>query len=203
MRDTRILIVEDEPLIAEDIRDYLEKLDYRIIGVANSGEEALDMLANRQVDLALLDIYIEGTIDGIEVAEVINKTYKIPFLFLTSLSDSHTIERAKHTYPYGYIVKPFDERDLSTNIEMAKFKHANEKNTLIPSLDRINLSLKHPLSEKEYQIALDISQGLINREMAEKHFISINTVKTHIKHLYVKLDVNNRASLIRKISGSI
>jgi len=101
---SNILIVEDEPIIAKDIQSYIVNLNYNVIG-----KMALDILHARQVDLVLLDIHIGGSRDGIDIAEIINEKYDIPFIYLTSFSDETTLDRAKTTKPYGYIVKPFDD----------------------------------------------------------------------------------------------
>lgn len=200
MTNIKVLIVEDETLVAEDIAANLRNINFEVAGIAYSSEKALDMLALRHPDAVLLDINIRGTKDGIELAEIINDKYKIPFIYLTSYSDKTTIERAKVTMPYGYIVKPFDERDLLTSLEMAVYRHAQVNKNEPPKLEKINTQLLTPITKKEYEIALDITQGLTNKQMVEKHFVSINTIKSHIKNLYVKLEVHHRTALIHKFN---
>ena len=120
MRDKiRILLVEDEPIISDDLTLTLEEMGYAVLGNALSGEEAIDFLKKNKVDLALIDIMLEGDLDGVMVAQFINENIKIPFLYLTSLSDKVTIERVKHTSPSGYLLKPIDEKELAVNIELA------------------------------------------------------------------------------------
>jgi len=199
MSEVRVLIVEDEPLIAEDISDFLEDIDFKSAGIAYDSETAFDMLLSRNPDIALLDITIEGSKNGIQVAEVIREKYKIPFIFLTSHSDKETLDRAKKTLPYGYIVKPFNEKDLLSSLEMALFRHANENNNSLPQVNSINKSIPTPLTEKEYVCLSQIFQGATNKQMAEKQFVSINTIKTHIKNLFLKLDVPNRTTAIQKV----
>lgn len=120
---TSVLIVEDEPLIAEDISQTLSQLGYNIVGCCDSGEEAISLLHNVVPALALLDIKIKGSIDGISLAHEINKKFFFPFIFLTSYYDQKTLDRAKVTSPSGYIVKPFDENDLKISIEIALNKN--------------------------------------------------------------------------------
>ncbi len=199
MSEVRVLIVEDEPIIAEDISDFLENIDFKSAGIAYDSETAFDMLLNRNPDIALLDITIEGSRNGIEVAQVIRDKYKIPFIFLTSHSDKETLDQAKKTLPYGYIVKPFNEKDLLSSLEMALFRHANENNNSIPKLEQINKSIATPLTEKEYVCLSQIFEGATNKQMAEKQFVSINTIKTHIKNLFLKLDVPNRTTAVQKV----
>jgi len=123
----KILIVEDEPIIASDIEMTLEDLGYEVTGIADSAEEALEFLANELPDLVLLDIQLEGDTDGIMLAEDIKKMYQIPFVFLTSNADNLTINRVKRTEPAGFIVKPFSDRDLQSNIEIALFSNKEEE----------------------------------------------------------------------------
>ena len=200
MTNIKVLIVEDEALVAEDIAANLRDINFEVVGIAYNSEKALDMLATRHPDAVLLDINIRGSMDGIQLAEIINAKYKLPFIYLTSYSDKATIERAKVTMPYGYIVKPFDERDLLTSLEMAVYRHAQFNRNEPPGLDKINEKLLTPITKKEYEIALDITQGLTNKQMGEKHYVSVNTIKSHIKNLYVKLEVHHRTALINKFN---
>lgn len=110
-----ILIVEDERLIANDIARMLKKNAYSVIGIADNAESALDLIGEHKPDLCILDINIKGKIDGIELAAKLD----IPFVYLTAYYDQSTVDRAKKTNPGAYIVKPFNERDLLVNIELA------------------------------------------------------------------------------------
>ena len=198
MSDINVLIVEDEPLIAEDIRLFLGNIDYSIAGVAYDSTKALDLLATRNPDAVLLDITIRGDMDGIEIGEIIRKNYKIPFIYLTSHSDSNTIERAKKTFPDGYLLKPFDERDLLTSLEMAVYRHAQQNDQQAPDLNSVNEHIATPLTNKEYELLCAINAGMTNQQMADKFFISINTVKYHLKNLFLKMDVPSRTAAIVK-----
>ncbi|MEQ9405449.1 MAG: response regulator [Cyclobacteriaceae bacterium] len=120
-----ILIVEDEPLIADDIAMILEKNQYIISGIVDCGEDAIDAIKAEKPDLALLDINIEGEMDGVQLAHHINMEFQIPFVFLTSYYDRNTIQRVKATNPAGYIVKPYSEADLVVNLELAVLKTPN------------------------------------------------------------------------------
>jgi PAS domain S-box-containing protein len=123
----RILIVEDERLVAEDILSTLEDLGYAVTTVVSSGEEAVTAVAREKPDLVLLDIVLKGELSGIEVAEHIRSHYKIPVVYLTAYADAPTLEKAKVTEPYGYILKPFEDRELHTAIEIALYKSRAEK----------------------------------------------------------------------------
>ncbi len=119
MSPPKILIVEDETIIALDIKRTLSNLGYAVPAVISSAEKALDKIAEIQPDLVLMDIMLKGSMDGVEAADRLRKQHQIPVVYLTAHTDSKTLERAKETQPFGYIVKPFEERDVHTTVEMA------------------------------------------------------------------------------------
>jgi len=119
----RVLIVEDEALIADDLRRTLSKLGYEALEPAASGEAAVRAAREERPDLVLMDIRLAGVMDGIEAAREIRRRFDLPIVFLTSHSDDATVARAKGVEPYGYVLKPFAERELSTTIEIALHKH--------------------------------------------------------------------------------
>jgi PAS domain S-box-containing protein len=127
MPKIKILVVEDESLVAKDIQNMLRGLGYEVLGVLSSGEEAIASLGRSEPDLVLMDIVLKGEIDGIVAAERIWETYGIPVIYLTAYADETTLARAKVTEPFGYILKPFDERELQTTIEMAFYKAKMDK----------------------------------------------------------------------------
>jgi len=127
MTKAKILIVEDELIAAANIARNLQKLGYEITAKVNSGEKALVQVAENPPDLVLMDIQLRGKIDGIEAAAQIRSQYQIPVVYITAYADGPTIERAKLTQPYGYLIKPFKPRDVSTTIEMALYKYESEK----------------------------------------------------------------------------
>ena len=126
MTKYRIIIAEDEGIIAEDIRRRLNSLGYDVVSVVSSAEKALSDTEKLCPDLVLMDIVMKGKMDGIEAADKIH-ALDIPVIFLTAYADQKTFERAKLSAPYGYIVKPFDERLMNITIDMALFKHNTEK----------------------------------------------------------------------------
>jgi PAS domain S-box-containing protein len=123
----RILIVEDELLIAKGIQRCLRTYNYPDTHIALNGEKALDRVSDIQPNIILMDIMLKGDMDGIQTAKEIRSQYDIPVIYLTSYSDKTTIERAKQTEPYGYILKPFDEKELISSIEIAIHKHQIER----------------------------------------------------------------------------
>jgi class 3 adenylate cyclase len=126
-RPCRILIAEDEFIIATDIAKILERLSYKVIGTCRNGKEVVDKAVELKPDLILMDVMLEGKTSGIEAAEEIMSSNDIPVIYLTAFADSATLEKAKLTEPFGYILKPFDSRTLHTSIEMALYKHEINK----------------------------------------------------------------------------
>jgi DNA-binding LytR/AlgR family response regulator len=141
----KILIVEDELIIAEDMQNMLTKMGYEVVGNAMDAEEALEILATETPDLMLLDINLGGKKDGIDLANEINEKYQVPFIFTTSHTDSATVQRAKITKPINYLVKPFKAEQLYTAIEIAMINLAkNEEPNLekeTPKIDAISAPL--------------------------------------------------------------
>ena len=199
MSKIKILIVEDEPLIAEDIKECLEKMDYDVIAIAYDMSDALKVLETNPPDFALLDINLGGNTDGITIAEKINEKYNIPFIYLTSYSSKNILSQVKHTLPMGYVVKPFDEADLFSSIEIALFNYKKIVKPNAMTLELINQNIVDKLTKKEFEILVCLYHGCSNQIMAEKNFVSINTIKTHVSKIYEKLDTHSRSETIVKI----
>lgn len=142
---SKLLIVEDEVIVAMDIAAKLEKAGYEVSGFVSNAKDCLEKLKGYSIDLILLDINIEGDTDGIELAKLINGYYKVPFIFLTSYYDKNTIARAKETSPKAYLIKPFNVEELVANVEMALFKSAPTSNNSDPSPDKFFVRQDHQL----------------------------------------------------------
>lgn len=127
MAAEKIIVVEDERVVARDIEKRLKKLGYVVPASVASGEEAIEQVAELRPDLVLMDIRLKGQMDGIEAAEHIRTDFDIPVVYLTAYADESTLQRAKVTEPFGYVVKPFDERDLQVAIEIALRRRLSEK----------------------------------------------------------------------------
>lgn len=123
----RILIVEDEALVAEDIKDILEELGYNVPAILDSGEQAVVKAGEFKPSLVLMDIRLKGKIDGVQAAQQIWNRFKIPVIYLTANSDKHTLTRAKETAPFGYVTKPFREKELHTAVEIGLHRYRLEK----------------------------------------------------------------------------
>lgn len=131
-KPVRILLVEDEFITLATLSQTLNQLNYKVIGTAKTGDNAIAILEEGQVDLAILDINIQGDKDGIYLANLIQEKYHIPFIFLTAFGDKFTVKRAIATEPYGYLLKPFNNLDVYAAIEVALKNFAIQKKA-VPS----------------------------------------------------------------------
>jgi PAS domain S-box-containing protein len=127
MTKTTILLVEDEAIVAADLASKLKQFGYEIVGTTGSGEEAIELARCLLPRLVLMDIRLKGPLDGIAAAEAIRRQQDVPVIYLTAHSDAATLDRAKLSDPFGFILKPFEERELSTTIEMALYKHQSDR----------------------------------------------------------------------------
>ncbi len=164
MSKGQILIVEDEGITALHIRNTLEGLGYDVVGISSYGEDAINKAAEVRPDLVLMDIILKGIVDGIDAAEKIRSILNIPVIYLTAHADEGTLQRAKLTEPFGYIVKPFSERDLSISIEFALYRSRMEA-------DR-------------HRLISQLRENLSEREAAEERISALNEqMKRHIDEL--------------------
>jgi DNA-binding NarL/FixJ family response regulator len=170
MSELKILIVEDEPVIAENIAMYLNNYDFTVSAIAYDDEEAITQLKINTPDAVILDINLEGFVNGIQIADHINKNYQLPFLFLTSYADKETLEQAKTVEPWGYIVKPFNEKTLLASLEIAISNYAQRSNQQVPALNlaKINRHLINHLSEREFEVLQLIYAGKTNQQIASE-----------------------------------
>jgi two-component system, response regulator PdtaR len=139
MNKYKILIVDDEILVAKSLEIMLKGAGYIVSGIVVSGQEAILKAKKLKPDLVLMDITLKGEIDGIQTAEYIQKNFKLPIIFLTAHNDKKTVERAKLTQPFGYITKPFDETKLLISIEMSIYKaqRDNEREQLLSEKEKL------------------------------------------------------------------
>ncbi|HVL46985.1 MAG TPA: response regulator [Candidatus Thermoplasmatota archaeon] len=122
----RVLVVEDEGLIAQDLAHTLTRIGYEVTGIVDTGPDAIAAATENKPDVILMDIRLKGPMDGIEAAGEIHRGHDVPVVFLTAHSDAATLERAKLARPYGYVLKPFEEVDLKTTLEIARNIHHAE-----------------------------------------------------------------------------
>ena len=127
MINPKILIVEDENIVANDLQKRLMNLGYDIVGIVSTGEDGIKKAIASQPDLVLMDVHLKGEMDGIEAASALRFQHGIAVVFLSAYADNETLKRASKTEPFGYILKPFEERDLHTSIEMALYRRELER----------------------------------------------------------------------------
>ena len=180
---TNILVVEDEVIVAKNIQDKLEKLGYSVKATVTSGEEAVKKTEEMQPDLILMDIKLEGDMDGIETTKQIRKNFDIPIVYLTAFADDETLNRVKLTEPYGYIIKPFNERELQSNIEIALYKHQMENKlkerkeqlqNVINSASEVIISIDKKGRIATWNKSAEIVTGFRQREIVRKHVSKLN-----------------------------
>ncbi len=123
MANARVMIVEDEIVVAMELEEKLRSMGYTITAIVSSGEAAVERAEETMPDLVLMDIRLHGDIDGIQAAEAIVNRQDIPVVFLTAYADDSTLQRAKRVHPFGYLIKPFSEAELRTTIEISMAKH--------------------------------------------------------------------------------
>lgn len=189
-KNTTILVVDDEPLIALDICGIFEDEGYLVLEPSYDFDDAMSMIKNHTVDLAILDINLQNHKNGVDLARTIRESFKIPFIFLTSYSDDATIEVAKEVSPYGYLVKPLQKASLLSTAQIALSNHQKINDNVVLDYKGVDVS------SRETSICQKLTEGMSYQEIADSEFISLNTVRYHIKNLYVKFDVNSRSNLV-------
>lgn len=204
MAKAGILIVEDSFIVAYHLQKTLESEGYHVYGILDSGEQALDFLEHTKPDLVLMDIMLNGQLDGIQTAGVVKSKFNLPVIYITALTDKDTIQRAKVTEPYGYLTKPFEDREIFTVLEMALYKHdiesrlrkSEEKyfatvramsDALIIVDSQLQVTYLNPAAEKLTTVSLDHAQGknivdVLPLQHNETHEFPINPIKCSLEH---------------------
>ncbi|MCB1776658.1 MAG: response regulator [Candidatus Competibacteraceae bacterium] len=180
MENHTILVVEDEFIVAADIRTRLTRFGYQVTGHCANGQQALSLSEQLRPDLALMDIHLAGEMDGVTAAQEIRRRFGIPIVFLTAYSEDATLQRAKLAEPFGYVLKPFEDRELKIIVEMALYKHQAE------------VALRK--SEETYRLLFEtVPQGVVYQNL-EGYVTAINPAAERILGLTLE-QMRNRTSL--------
>jgi len=195
MQNAKILIVEDEIIIALNIESILKKLGYSVMGIVSSGKDCLKAISHSHPELILMDIILEGDMDGIELAGRVREKDDIPIIFLTAYSDRSSLQKAKQTEPYGYIVKPVNEKDLYTTIETALYRN------------RVDRKLRE--SESKYRALFEQSRDAIYLRTPEGVITHVNQALLDLfgydQESVIGCNINNfiHTELINQISMNL
>ena len=187
--DYKILIVEDEILVATDIEESLESLGYEVQTSVATGLDAIAEVEKALPELILMDINLKGDMTGIEAAKTISQNHNVPIIYLTANADISTINQAKVALPYGYIIKPFTDKDLQTNIEIALFKFENDMKLKMES-EQFNTFFDLKDHEKN-QMIIHGTKGLEKINIDEVYFLERNNEQSII-HLFDEEIVSNK-----------
>ena len=199
MPSIKVLIIEDEVMIAQDLKACLCKEGFNVNDIAYDKQSALKALVEKKFDIVLLDINLEGRLEGLDIAKKIHLTYHLPFIFLTSYANATIVDQAKQTCPMGYVVKPYKRTDVITTINIALHNFSNFKSSYQWNKIAANLEEGISFTPREQEILKGIYEGLSNQELSQVQFVSTNTIKTHVKNIYSKLSVHNRSDAIIRI----
>ena len=197
MSELKILIVEDDPLISESLKDILKLLNHKVIGISDNADSAIELCNGTLPDLALLDIQIAGEIDGVDLAEILRDQFDIPFIFTTAYADNATILRARDKGPFGYLVKPYGIKEVNAAIQIAK-----------ATFDRLKTAEKATKSNMtkivDNNIFLKVDNKLIKVKIEDIFFVEAKgdyalfrtknkgyIVHTTIKHVQDRLEIFN------------
>jgi signal transduction histidine kinase len=196
-----ILIVEDELLIAKNLSHKLESLGYQIVGIVSSGADAIQRAGEMEPDLILMDIVIKGDIDGIETAVRINQKFDIPIIYTTAYADDETLQRAENTGSYGYLLKPFKQREVHATIKIALSKHQEavkmQKLIAIAAAKSENRSRFFSMAYHDLNTPLTTIQ--LSAEMLEDSELQSGSLTTSKNVARIKKAVSNMSGLLQDI----
>ena len=216
---SKILVVEDERITAEDIKSGLESAGYQVPALVSSGKDAIEKAGELKPDLVLMDIKLKGKMDGIAAAGQIKQLYDIPVIYLTAYSDEYTVQRAKITEPSGYIIKestglvkkPFGESELHTAIEITLYRHKMEKDhdaLLSAMLKNINDAVIATNAEGRIKLMNSVAEKLtgwrvdtaIGKDL-NKVFPPLNSIKKSFNDINLKKPMSSNNEILKSLKG--
>ena len=215
MSGEKILIVEDEIIVAMGVEQKLLDLEYNVVDIVDTGEDAVKRASQLRPDLILMDIVLKGKMDGIEAAQRIHDNLDIPIIYLTAYSDDEVLKRARVTEPYGYMIKPFRKSEVKAYIEMALYKHKSEKKnsenirrkiladyydfvlTALPryaetSQEEIKIMLLNILEKRLKEDLKPNFDEEVNNQLTDDPNVLFNTYLTWLSYLFSSFGIQNR-----------
>jgi len=189
-----ILLIEDEFIIAKDIKVLLNKNNFASVDYARNYEEALNLFTKKTYGLIISDINLNDKKDGIEIITEFSKLKKVPVVYLTAYSDADILKRAEKTMPFAYILKPYNNNQLKTTINLALLNFQKKSNGISENVK--NTSKLELLTIREKEVLVTLSSGKITKEIAEELNISTYTVEQHKKNIRKKLNLTTVGELI-------
>ncbi len=208
-KDTHVVIVEDETIIAMDIQQCLLEFGYIVDEVASTTEEAVFYVDKYQPNIVLMDIKLKGSPDGIEVVDIIQQKYKVPVIYLTSFSDEETLKRAQFTKPYGYIVKPIDENQLNITIMMVLLKLKDEQKKIVGEV--INMGDNYTYNIKTKNLYLLSEKVNLTKKESEFFAFMVDRLNTEVSYDEIiknvwysnEIPTSTLRSLVRRVRNKL
>lgn len=189
-----ILLIEDEFIIAKDVKTFLCKNNYANVDIAKNHSSAINLYEQNHYNLIISDINLNSNKDGIEIIEELSKIKKTPVVYLTAYSDNSIIKRAEKTMPFAYILKPYNNNQLKTTISLAILNFKKRADNILDNQE--NTAKLNLLTSREKEILVVLSTGKLSKEVAALLNISTNTVEQHKKNIRKKLDLKTVGELI-------
>lgn len=191
----RILLIEDEFIIAKDIKIVLEKNEYAKVSLAKRKEDVLRLFRKQDFDLIISDVNLNLEVDGIEIVSELIKIKSVPVVYLTAYSDEEIISRAEKTSPFAYLLKPYNEQQLKITINLAVLNYSKMLKNI--DIDEEKTKLLNLLTRREKEVLVVLSSGKISKEVAEVLNISVLTVEKHKQNIKAKLKLRTTVEMIK------
>ncbi|MEP2024046.1 MAG: response regulator [Reichenbachiella sp.] len=194
MSKLKILLIEDEAIIAKDIKAILEQRDYAKVEIALKPDIARDKFASEKFDLIISDINLNSDIDGIELVKELTGMKKIPVVYLSAYADEKTISKAETSSPYAYLLKPFNSNQLKLTINLAILNSSKDYETI--KYDKKNVERLKTLTKREQEILFVLASGKLSKETGDVLNIATSTVEKHKQNIKEKLNLKTIGELV-------
>jgi DNA-binding NarL/FixJ family response regulator len=197
-----VVIVEDNPIIALDLTLFIKRCLPVEVFCCHDEQSAFVLLKEMDQAIVFLDINLDTKFAGVNIAKSMDHNAKFPYVYVTGNTDRETLAQIKGTYPIGFVVKPYKEEEIKVLLELAqhRIKHPLQR----AEATEIHIGVLFPdLSKAECKVFLGLFKGHSNEELAKQLFVSTNTVKTHLKSIFVKLDVNSRLKAVQVLLSKL